>query len=259
MNQNKPTNESLLAEYALSPTPAILAQLYTLNRPLMYRWLKPYENHKNPMDDLLQNAYFGLLRAAQSYDASKGYKFTTYLYWYILSTARMRDTSRDALSLDEPLKEDSTTPLYAVIADADIEPTEDAIEREDTAVQVRRAVDRLEQRYRDIIHTRYFEGVPLTRAAKNCGLSPERVRQLESKALRKLRADKSLMAYKVVRHKSLASFRRDWTSSTEAAVILLDEEERERRMRSVETLIANADTPARMRQILERYREYLEF
>lgn len=55
--------------------------LYESNLPLIKRFLKPYTVYE-PMEDLLQEAYFGLIKAVQHYETSKNVRFMTYAeYW----------------------------------------------------------------------------------------------------------------------------------------------------------------------------------
>nr|AKC88630.1 sigma factor [Geranium maderense] len=44
---------------------------------------KQYENTDAEMEDLVQGGMFGLLRGIEKFDASKGFKMSTYVYWWI--------------------------------------------------------------------------------------------------------------------------------------------------------------------------------
>ena len=55
--------------------------LYEKNMPLIKRIVKPYTAYEN-MEDLLQEAYFGLWEAVQHYETSENVLFMTYAgYW----------------------------------------------------------------------------------------------------------------------------------------------------------------------------------
>lgn len=55
--------------------------LYESNLPLIKKFIKPYTAYE-PMEDLLQETYFGLWEAVQHYETSKNVRFMTYAeYW----------------------------------------------------------------------------------------------------------------------------------------------------------------------------------
>lgn len=64
-----------------------LGKLYQQNLPLINRIIAPYVDECNgcEMDDLLQEAYFGLVAVVKKWDDSQGYLFMTYAQWYIKS------------------------------------------------------------------------------------------------------------------------------------------------------------------------------
>lgn len=58
-----------------------MERLYMDNLPLIKKFIKPYMNYE-PEEDLLQEAYFGLLKAIQHYETSENVLFMTYAnYW----------------------------------------------------------------------------------------------------------------------------------------------------------------------------------
>lgn len=62
--------------------------LYTRNLPLIKKTIKPYAAYE-PMEDLLQESYFGLWEAVQHYETSENVKFSTYaIYWWRQSAQR---------------------------------------------------------------------------------------------------------------------------------------------------------------------------
>lgn len=73
-----------------------LEKLYLQNITLLKKICEPY-SHIEPMEDLLQQAYFGILESIPRYDAEKGYKWFTYArFWieqnikrYIISSGRL--------------------------------------------------------------------------------------------------------------------------------------------------------------------------
>ena len=78
------TNEQIVTEirngYSVTDN---MQLLYESNLPLIKKFLKPYTAYE-PMEDLLQEAYFGLVEAVQHYETSENVLFMTYArYWII--------------------------------------------------------------------------------------------------------------------------------------------------------------------------------
>ena len=97
----------------------------------------------------------------------------------------------DELSIDQPVGEDGAL-LADFISDEDAEDISDSVERAEVAGLLREAVARLEEREHHIIAARYgFLGDTAPRTLEEIGgdygLTPERIRQIEKRALSKLR------------------------------------------------------------------------
>lgn len=80
------TNEQLIEKIRTSQgdKQELLLQLYEQNRPLIGKVIQPYLQKHAAMDedDLMQEAYFGIIEAADHYDQNKGALFATYMtYW----------------------------------------------------------------------------------------------------------------------------------------------------------------------------------
>lgn len=76
------TNEQIVEEIknGISVTDN-MEHLYINNLPLIRKFIKPYANYESE-EDLLQEAYFGLLKAVQHYETSENVLFMTYAsYW----------------------------------------------------------------------------------------------------------------------------------------------------------------------------------
>jgi RNA polymerase primary sigma factor len=97
----------------------------------------------------------------------------------------------DELSIDQPVGDDGAL-LADFISDEDAEDVSNPVERAEVAALLRDAVARLEEREHRIIAARYgFLGDALPRTLEEIGgdfgLTPERIRQIEKRALAKLR------------------------------------------------------------------------
>jgi RNA polymerase primary sigma factor len=100
-----------------------------------------------------------------------------------------RDAARTVTSLDRPVGENEDTALGDLFASEEPEPSEEAeIALREEAV--RSALENLPEQERRVIQLRYgINGdnpTPLREAGKQLGLSPERVRRIEHKALERL-------------------------------------------------------------------------
>ncbi len=100
--------------------------------------------------------------------------------------------SREAVSLDTPVGEDEETPLSDLVADIDEPSPEELVVADVEKDRLERLITELDTRSALIIRARFGmedgREQSLTEIAGTLGLSRERVRQLESAALRQLRS-----------------------------------------------------------------------
>jgi RNA polymerase primary sigma factor len=100
-----------------------------------------------------------------------------------------RDAARTVTSLDRPVGEDEDTALGDLFSSDEPEPSEE-VEIALREEAVRSALENLPEQERRVIQLRYgINGdnpTPLREAGKQLGLSPERVRRIEHKALERL-------------------------------------------------------------------------
>jgi RNA polymerase primary sigma factor len=112
----------------------------------------------------------------------------------------IRDAGRAVTSLDKPIGEEGETAFGDLIAAEDMTPEEEVHLTLSEEV-IRRTVDELPEPERDVLKLRYGingdEPTPLRETGKRLGMSPERVRQIESKALAKLAMRRELDALRV--------------------------------------------------------------
>jgi len=230
-------------------------RLVNSNLRLVIKFARRYQGHGLSLQDLVQEAMLGLIRAAEKFDWRKGYKFSTYAVLWIkqsiqrgldntgrpvripahvaqrertvnrveaelrakldrdptteeLATAAklplaeveaVRDLTRVTTSLDAPVGDGDTS-----LGDLHAENTEqfdDEVEERERERVVAEALSELPENERRVIELRFGTGgrpaLSLRDAAREVGVSQERVRQIEASALRHLAGDDTLSSWRV--------------------------------------------------------------
>lgn len=182
-------------------------ELVERNLPLAVDVAHRYVGQGIPLDDLIQVANLALIRAVETFDSTRGTKLSTHLYCQMrfavldaLNTAgevvcfpksiagkaaRKRQRVR---SLEHPVTDDDGRTLRVgetLPDDACGDPADTALAGEPPAVELGRYLDQLTPRYRWVIDGR-LAGRSLGRLAAEAGLTRERIRQIEQKAIERL-------------------------------------------------------------------------
>lgn len=221
-------------------------ELVQRNLRLVVDIAKRYTGHGLAFLDLVQEGNIGLMKAAERFQESKGFKFSTYATWWIrqgitraladqsrtiripvhmnevsnkiarvskrltqqnASVPRMEDIGdflnmspdkvhetvqvfQDPLSLETPVG-DGETLLTDFVADTKMVSPEGPVSRKETNFQVQRVLSTLTEREQMVIRLRFGIGQDepwtLEEVGQTMSVTRERVRQIEAKALQKLK------------------------------------------------------------------------
>ena len=156
------------------------------------------------VSDLIQSGYLGMVAAVHTFDPAKGMLFLGWLTFYLKSAfleaagrktgRQMNDAFHTALSLDKTVDEDGKTTLGDLVLDPEslqpFEDVEDDLWRAEVRGALNKAIAELPEVQGAVIEQRYFQGRTLKAVGEELGVTPEMVRQHESKALCALRRPK---------------------------------------------------------------------
>ncbi|MDG2408524.1 MAG: sigma-70 family RNA polymerase sigma factor [Pirellulales bacterium] len=150
------------------------------------------KRHVGPQEnffELVSDGNISLIRAAEKFDYGRGFKFSTYASWAIMKNfARsipneMKQRDRFRTSNDE---------LFAATQENRADRLSEELAHENRISVVRKILSRLDDREQKIIINRFGldytqEPCTLKQVGESMGVTKERVRQIESRALDKLR------------------------------------------------------------------------
>jgi RNA polymerase primary sigma factor len=174
----------------LAAAEAIRNHIAHSNTRLVISIVKQFADDRNPFDDLLSEGISCLVRSVEKFDAGRGFRFSTYA---------TRAVRRDVFRLVQKAHRDRQRQASATGSEIEASPEERLDDSrpeakwDEIGSLVGQLMNQLDERERFIIEARYgFDRVggkpTFQRLGELLGVSKERVRQLEQRALDKLKA-----------------------------------------------------------------------
>ncbi|MFA5863661.1 MAG: sigma-70 family RNA polymerase sigma factor [Phycisphaerae bacterium] len=159
-------------------------KLILTNQALVISIAKRHLNSSLTLDELFSEGLVPLMKAVEKFDYTRGFKFSTYASWAIMKHfARIVPLANQ--QQHELLGDDELDAILPGMTDVD----ENEAYQRSQAVQT--ALGHLNDRERGILENRFGlnrieEPLSLSQLGKRLGVTKERVRQIESKAMDKL-------------------------------------------------------------------------
>jgi len=165
-------------------------QLINANMRLVVNIAKRHAGQTDNFFELLSDGNMSLIRAVEKFDFGRGFKFSTYASWAI-----MKNFAR-SIPDEKHRKERFVTGHDEVF---EVAPDNRSVEQDLLATQerathsVNRLLEFLEPREREIIRMRaglddHHRSMTLEEIGQQFGITKERVRQLNARAMKKLRS-----------------------------------------------------------------------
>ena len=159
------------------------------NMRLVVSIAKKHSGQTDNFFELLSDGNVSLMRAVEKFDYSRGNKFSTYASWAIMKNyARSIPDEKTRRERFVTGNED----LFDAAADIRTDEQEIVAAAEQASTKVNRLLEYLDPREREIIRLRAGidtnEGMTLEKIGEKLGITKERVRQLNVRAMKKLRS-----------------------------------------------------------------------
>jgi RNA polymerase sigma factor (sigma-70 family) len=165
-------------------------QLISANMRLVANIAKRHAAQSDNFWELMSDGNMSLIRAVEKFDYSRGFKFSTYASWAI-----MKNFAR-SIPEEKHRRERYVTgheELFEVAPDNRTDEAECLQSAEQASHKVNRLLQLLDPREREIIRMRAgldsgSEGMTLEKIGEKLGITKERVRQLNVRAMKKMRS-----------------------------------------------------------------------
>ena len=221
-----PEQEVELAARIHQGDKAALAKLVRANLRIVVSVAQQYQNQGMSLLDIINEGNLGLIKAAEKFAETRGFKFISYAVWWIrpailqamadfeqankrrasdeelaevldMPVDKVRESLRSSgrsVSVDQPITDGEDTTLLDVMPGVDQPSTDAGLNHESLAVEIGRVLKQLPGRESEILKSAFGIGCPeMSREelGEKFDLTRERVRQIKEKALRHLKSQHS--------------------------------------------------------------------
>lgn len=165
-------------------------QLINCNMRLVVSIAKRHSNQSDNMFELISDGNMSLIRAVEKFDYSRGNKFSTYASWAIMKNYA-RSIPEEKTRRERYVT--GTETVFEAAPDNRIDEHEWVASAEQATYRVNRLLQYLDPREQQIIRMRAgldndAGGMTLEKIGEQLGITKERVRQLNVRAMKKLRS-----------------------------------------------------------------------
>ena len=171
-----------------------LEKLTRANLRFVVSVAKQYQNQGLSLPDLINEGNLGLIKAAEKFDETRGFKFISYAVWWIRQSI-LQALAEQSRIVRLPLNQvGSLNKISKAFSKFEQEnerrPSDRSLMNESLAKEIDRALATLTERECEIIKMFFGIGcqeMTLEEIGDKFGLTRERVRQIKEKAIRRLR------------------------------------------------------------------------
>ena len=151
---------------------------------------KKYLSTGIEFDELVSVGHIGLIKAANSFDSSKGFKFATYASLCINNEILMflrKESKRPPCISITQINAEGDEFCISEVFNAFIHRDEYKLEETDDVLALREAITQLDEREQLIIQLRFYENKTQTQVGKVIGVEQSYISRLERRVLNKLK------------------------------------------------------------------------
>jgi RNA polymerase sigma factor (sigma-70 family) len=164
----------------------IRAEICERNYKLVFYKLKSFESKFDIADDVCSGLHLALLRAVESYNPWLGIRFSTYAMNVMFKAVCGIAGRGNKRNIRQPTIIDRSKCLWG-----EYPPPDEVLSQTEVSLVVRKAVDSLPERYRQVVNLRYpMDGarrLGLREVGRVIGTTRQRVQQIEAKAMGMMR------------------------------------------------------------------------